>query len=143
MPVQNGTSVNFGFAAIGGFTIGGFQATLVQRVSESVGAEREVIKNYQGDRVADVHTDQVLKCELEVVISATGGIAAAKALTVLGGLSPGTNIIIAACAEMPDLASNYWEVVGSPRIEGTNTTAKRVTIPIERCAGIVQFPATA
>jgi len=107
----------------------------LQSADEAVEADKEEIRSGVGDVVSRNWYDQHTKCSLEAVISSTG-IAAALAATVLAGLTPGTIISITACASMPDLVATTWEVQSGSAIKGTNVNAKRLTIPVEKRAGI-------
>jgi len=145
-PVINGTPVNFGAPNSDILDAAGtgplFKGTLTQRFSEGVACERELIRDYSGARVADSNYDPRFTFELEFVIcapAATNTLAGAKAATILTSILPGKFLTLSVSADMPDITSpavGTYEVVGTPKIEASNTTSKRVTVQLERCAGL-------
>lgn len=135
MATLNGTPVNFGFTGTNGITITGVSGTLLQSAEYSAEADKDEIRSGVGDIVERSWYDQHLKAELEWVITGTG-IANSIVNTAIAGLTPGTIIVITACASVPDLVATNWEVVGGARISGTNTNAKRFRVPLEKRAGI-------
>jgi len=142
MATINGIPVNFGFTGTDGIQITGLTANLLlQSADESAEADKDEVRAGQGDIVNRSWYDQHKKASLECVITAAG-IAAAVTATTLASLLPGTIIIISACASMPDLVATTWEVQSGAAIKGSNTNAKRVTIPLEIRAGITAAAAT-
>lgn len=135
MPVQNGTAVNFAFTGTNGITITGISGTLLQSSDTSAEADKEEVRNNVGDIVNRDWYDQHYKAALEWVITGTG-IANAIVNTSLAALTPGTIIVITACASMPDLVATNWEVMAGASIKGSNTNAKRFSVPLEKRAGI-------
>jgi hypothetical protein len=135
MAILNGTAVNFAFTGTNGITITGIAGTLLQSADVSAEADKEDVRNNIGDVVERSWYDQHYKAALEWVISGTG-IANAIVNTALAGLTPGTIIIITACASMPDLVQTNWEVMSGASEKGSNTTAKRMSVPLERRSGI-------
>jgi hypothetical protein len=135
MPVINGTAVNFGFTGTNGIAITGINGTLLQSAETSAHADKEEVRNAVGDIVNRDWYDQHTKATLEWVITGTG-LANAIVNTALAGLTPGTIIVITACASMPDLVATTWEVMDGASIKGSNTNAKRYSVPLEKRAGI-------
>lgn len=131
----NGTPVNFGFTGANGLTVTGVNGTLLQSVDYSAEADHEDVRAGQGDIVSRNWFDQHLKATLEWVITGTG-IANAIVNTAIAALTPGTIITISACASVPDLVATNWEVVSGASIKGSNTNNKRLSVPLEKRAGI-------
>lgn len=132
----NGTAVNFGFATTsGGITITGITGVLLQNADYSAEADKDEVRDGNGNIVSRNWYDPHLKATLEWVITGTG-IAAAITNTAIAALAPGTILVISACASVPDLVATNWEVVASPSIKASNTTSKRVSVPVEKRAGI-------
>jgi hypothetical protein len=133
--IINGTPVNFGFTGTNGITISGISGTLLQSADVSAEADKEEVRNGVGDIVSRGWFDQHYKAALEWVISGTG-LANAITNTTLVGLTPGTIINITACASMPDLIASSWEVMSGAKTSGSNTVAKKFSVPLEKRAGI-------
>ena len=135
MAQSNGTAVNFGFTGTNGITITGVSGTLLQSADYAAEADKDEVRNNVGDIVNRNWYDQHIKATLEWVITGTG-LANAITNTALAGIVPGTIIVITACASVPELIATNWEVQSGPAIKGSNTNAKRLTIPLEKRAGI-------
>ena len=88
-----------------------------------------------GNVVVSAWSDPHYKATLEIIIKASG-LAAAITATTLASLTPGTIITIGACAAMPDLVGSTWEIMDSPKISGDNKTAKKLSLSLEKRAGI-------
>lgn len=135
---QNGTAVNFAFpTTTGGITVSVPDISgnlILQSADETAGATNERVLDEVGNVVSSIWTDPHLKASLECVIKAAG-LAAAITATAIASLVPGTIITISACANMPDLIATTWEVMDA-KIAGTNTSAKRLTLSLEKRAGI-------
>lgn len=134
MSTSNGTAVNFGFTGTNGIAITGLNGTLLQSADYSAEADKDEVRSGLGDIVNRNWYDQHLKATLEWVITGTG-LANALTNTAVAGMLPGTIIVITACASEPDLVATNWEVMRSS-IKGSNTNAKRVTLELEKRAGI-------
>lgn len=135
MAVSNGTAVNFGFTGSNGIAITGISGTLLQNVDYSAEADKDEVRSGVGDIVNRNWYDQRLKATLEWVITGTG-LANAISNTAIASMTPGTIIVITACASAPDLVATSWEVQSGASIKGSNTNAKRVSLPLEKRAGI-------
>src|ERR1044071_2962791 len=133
--VQNGTPGNFGFTGTNGITITGISGTLLQSADIASHADKDEVRNALGDIVTRSWYDPHTKANLEWTITGTG-IANAIVNTALAGLTPGTILVITACASMPDLVGTNWEVMDGAKITGSNTTHKKYTVPLEKRAGI-------
>jgi hypothetical protein len=134
MSVSNGTAVNFGFTGTNGIVITGLNGTLLQSADISAEADKDETRTGLGDIVNRNWYDQHNKGTLEWVITGTG-LANAIVNTALAGLTPGALIAITTCASMPDLVGT-WEVQSGAAIKGGNTNSKRISVPLEKRAGI-------
>ena len=134
MATSNGTAVNFGFTGSNGIVITGVSGTLLQSADYSAEAGKDEVRSGVGDIVNRNWYDQHLKATLEWAITGSG-LAAAITNTAVAALLPGTIIVISACASVPDLVATTWEVQ-RVSIKGSNTNAKRVTLELEKRAGI-------
>lgn len=137
--VQNGMAVNIGFpTTAGGLTITTPSMTgniLLQSADTAGGASNYRVEDNVGNVVVSAWSDPHTKATLEIIIAAAG-LAAAITATTLSALQPGALITIGACANMPDLIGTNWEIMDSPKIAGTNKDAKKLTLSIEKRAGI-------
>lgn len=144
MGTPNGTAVNFAFTQSAGGTQGivitGMTGYILQNAEYSAEADKEEARSIGGDVISRNWYDQHRKGTLEFVISgATNSIAAALANTTLANFVPGAIITITECLSMPELVSlnnGKWEVQTGASIKGSNTTDKRLSIPIETRPGI-------
>lgn len=135
MAIINGTAVNFAFTGTNGIAITGISGTLLQSADTTAKADKDETRNNIGDIVNRNWYDQHTAATLEWVITGTG-LANAIVNTTLTGLTPGTIIVITACASMPDLIGTNWEVMDGASIKGSNTSTKRFSVPLEKRAGI-------
>jgi hypothetical protein len=140
MATISGTAVNFGFTnTSGGVTITSPAVftgrILLQSADQIQGAERESTRDEGGAIVSEAFYDPHQKATLEWVIKGSG-LADVITGTTLTGIGPGTFVTISACANMPDLVATTWYIVGEPKIAGTNVNVKRVTLNLEKRAGI-------
>jgi hypothetical protein len=140
MPKQNGIPVNFGFTSTAGdkgITSTGFVFTghLLQSVDYESGADKEEIRQLQGDIVSRNWYDLHTKGTFRLFIAAATKAAAITAST-LTGAQPGDFISITACASHPDLIGTNWEVQSGAKIAGDVTKSAEITISCEKRAGI-------
>jgi hypothetical protein len=135
MPIVNGIAVNFAYTGTNGITITGISGTLLQSADVSAEAEKEDVRDNSGDLAARSWYDQHLKATLEWIVKGTG-LGNALTLTTLTGITPGVILVITACASVPDLVGTNWEVQSGAAIKSSNTTAKRISVPVEKRAGI-------
>ncbi len=135
MATVNGTPVNFAFTGTGGITITGLSGVLLQSEEITASAEKEDVRNGVGDIVAHAWFDQHYKAVLEWTITGTS-LAAAIVNSALSALTPGTIIAITACTSVPELVATNWEVMDGARQFGSNTNAKRISVPLEKRTGI-------
>lgn len=130
-----GTAVNFGFTGTDGIA----EATiltgkiLLQSIEYSKAADEEQAKSAVGALVSRNFYNAYEKATLEYEIGTDTLSNARTASTVP---APGTILDITACADLPDLIASNWVVVGEPKISGTASGPKRVTINLEQHAGV-------
>jgi hypothetical protein len=135
MGPQNGTAVNFAYTGTNGITITGISGTLLQSAEYSVEAEKEDVRSAAGDIVNRNWYDHHSKCNIEWVVSGTG-LANAVTNSTLAALTPGVILVITACASDPDVVGTNWEVQSGASLKGSNTSSKRISVPVERRSGI-------
>lgn len=139
MGPQNGRAVNFGFTGHDGIVISGISGTLLQTIDQSAVADKEEVRILQGDIVGRQWFDPHAVAALEWIIGgATNSIAAAVLNTTLAAIQPGTIISITECLSQPDLVGSNWEVMSGVSIKGSTSTNKRLSVTIEKRAGITQ-----
>lgn len=134
MAVINGTAINFGFTGSNGIAITGLSGTLLQSLDHSKGADVESVRNGLGDIVSRGWYDLHDEATIEWVITGTG-LANAITNTTLSSLTPGAFIVVTACASDPDVVAT-WEVQSGAKITGSNTNAKRISVPVHKRAGV-------
>jgi hypothetical protein len=138
MPGQKGTAVNFAFGSSAGLTISTPTLTgyLLQGAQHGLEADLATFRNGDGDVINETYYDQRGTAELRVLITGAT-IADARTNTTLDNFPPGTIVNITACAARPDLVESNWIVTeAGPRVEGENTGAAMIVIPLRRRAGI-------
>src|SRR6185295_15457743 len=108
--------------------------TILQTGDHSADADKEEIRSGVGDIIARNWYDQHRKLTLEWVVGGTG-LANAIVNRTLSTLTPGTIIVISACASQPDNVATNWEVQ-SARDNGSNTSSAKFTVQLEKRAGI-------
>lgn len=138
--VINGTPCNFGLhTTTGGITITSpvdlSGKLILQSAEYSKGATNERTMDEVGNVVISAWMDPHSKATLEWIPIGTS-LAAAITNTTIEAFIPGAFVTITACASMPGLVGTTWEIVGEPKISGTNTSQKRVTVTLEKRAGI-------
>lgn len=133
MATINGTAVNFGFTGTNGIAITGLSGTLLQSAEHTKVSDLEKVRDGVGEVATHAHYNIHDEASLEYVVTGTG-LAAAITNTVLQ--TPGTILVITACASMPSLVATTWEVQSGCKISGSNVNAKRITLPIHKYTGI-------
>lgn len=134
----NGTAVNFGFGAGAGITIGEMSGVLLQNADHGTNSDLEATRDGAGDEVTHGWHNYSDQATLEWVIKPVDGqttIAKAIENTVLTYLTPGLFLTLT-CTNMPSLNASVWEVQAGAKITGSNTTSKRVSVPLRRLAGV-------
>ncbi len=137
----NGTPVNIGYAGTAGgiamttITSTAIKATL-QSSDYSTEATRGLVENEVGNRMTSFWTDPYAKASLKLVITGSGLADVITQTALIEAITPGQFLIVTACQQEPALVGTTWEVQTSPKISGTNKTAKEWTVELESAAGI-------
>jgi len=138
-PTTNGVPVNFGFqgasAADGsqGITITGVSGVLLQSVELSKGAEVERARDGNGNTVVKAWSDIHDEATLEWIVA---GSSLSTALTNTALSAPGALVVITACTSVPSLVATTWEVQAGGKISASNTSFKKISLPIHKYPGI-------
>ena len=137
----NGTPVNIGYAGTsGGATLTTITSTAIKATLQSGDysneATRGLVENEVGDRMTSFWTDKFNKASLKFVITGSGLADVISQTAVIEAINPGDFLIVTACQQEPAFVGSTWEVQGSPKITGTNKTAKEWTVELENAAGI-------
>jgi hypothetical protein len=134
MATQLGAAVSFGFTGTDGIAASQLTGKIIlQSADLSKAADVEEIRDADGDVVNRTFYNQSQEASLEFI--PTGG-SMATARTNGALLEPGAIVNITACADIPELVATNWIVDTGGRISGSNTGAKRVTLPLKRHAGV-------
>lgn len=131
-----GVACNFAFIGTsGGATISGtgIAGYLFQSGSLTNNAKVEEVMDASGDTSQRGFYDQSQDASIEYVVSGAN-IAAARTGSTIP--VPGAIVTISACADMPGLVQTNWVVEPGVQISGSNTSYKRVTLPLKRHANI-------
>lgn len=139
----NGIPVNFGFqGGVGaegsqGLAITGVSGILLQSAEQTKVAECEKVKDGNGNDVVHAWFNFHDEVSLEWIVSAD---TLAHAITFTSGAlkNAGSIIVITGCTSMPSLVGTCWEVQSGVKVQGSNTTSKKVTFPIHLYPGITQ-----
>jgi hypothetical protein len=134
MAIINGTPVVFGFTGSNGIAITGISGTLLQSTDHSAEADHEDTRNGIGDIVARAWYDQHRRATLEWVVTSTT-LTLALAANTLSSVTPGTILVVSACASDPDLVATTWEVM-SAKSSHSNTSSAKISVQLEKRAGI-------
>ena len=128
-----GAAVNFGFTGTDGIASSILTGKIfLQSAEHSKAADEEQIKNGVGDLVTRSFYGLRERATIEF-ISTGATITVARTNSI--GQTLGTIVSITACADLPGLVYSYWIVVGSS-VNGSNTTAKTVTLNLEKIAAV-------
>jgi len=135
----NGTPVNFGFGAGAGATVlsgvTDISATLLlQNAEHGSAGDSEVVRDGAGAEVSHAWHNETDSGTLEWVVTGAN-LAATITNTVMTYLTPGLFLTIT-CTNMTSLNASVWEVQPGVRITGSNTTSKRISVPIRRVPGV-------
>lgn len=136
---QKGTPVNFAFGSAAGITTTSPSITgwLLQGANHGLESDLATFRDADGDVVNETFYDQRGTAELRFLVTDATNIAGARTATTLDNFVPGTVVNIATCAARPDLVESNWFVTeAGPRVEGENTTAAMIVLPLRRRAGI-------
>lgn len=129
----NGTAINFAGGVAGTtFTITAVGTLILQDMEHSKEADKEDILDEDGDLTARIHYNFREKATFNYVVKGTG-IADAKTQSTIPAI--GAIGTVANTTSYTAVAGTNWEVMGV-RTRGTNTAALRITLELEKNAGI-------
>lgn len=135
MATQTTQLVNFGFTGTDGIAATGLTGNgLFQSADVSTGHDESQYKNATGDVVTRVFANIHEKATIEWIPAKDS---VANAITAQGTLYALVRTIlnITACASFPELVHTNW-LVTDIKISKSNTDASKVTLSLERHAGI-------
>lgn len=134
MATQYGIPINFGFATTtDGITITGISGYLLQSADHTKQADIFEVRDADGDMANRTFYNFNDEASLEVIITGTN---LAAAITNTALQTPGTILVISACANMPSLVATNWQVEPGHKVSGSNIDAKKITVPLKKFAGI-------
>lgn len=107
---------------------------IVQSGSATQQADKEMVRNGDGDRVAEVYYDRNETLTVEVVQASANANSIANAISEFLYINPGTVANVTA-SDMGNVVANNW-IVDSCTLSQSNTTAGKLTVNLHRSAGI-------
>lgn len=130
-----GKPVSFGFSGTDGIA----EATyftgkiILQSIEQEYTSDEEQIRSAAGALVTRSFYNPGDKATLEYIPTAStlAGVTANVSAPAVG-----TIVNITACADMPTLIKSNWVVVPGAKISGSNTAAKKISLPLEAHAGV-------
>jgi hypothetical protein len=141
MATQSGKFVTFGYTGTDGIAATGLTGTMLLQSHDFEHAHDEVqIKSASGDLVTRVLYNESSKATLEVIPSSATDVATARTNKATLIALKDTILNITACADAAELVSTNWLVVGV-KVAGSNTGEHKVTLTMEKHAGITTTPA--
>lgn len=135
---QVGKAVSFGFAGTDGIAETTFLTgkIILQNADFAKTADEEQVRSAAGELCNRSFYNNIAKASLEYVVTGANIAGVTGNLTDAAIPAPGALLNITACASLPALIKTNWVVVGEPKVSGSNTTAKRISLPIEAADGI-------
>jgi len=130
MATQLGKPVSVGFTGTDGIAETTFLTgkIILQSADYENAADKGDVRNAAGEMVSEYFYNQSFKANLEYF--ATGTTIAGVTANVTLPTVP-TILNITACADMPALIKTNWVYKGGGKIAGSNTDAKKITLPLE------------
>ena len=126
MATVRGTPVVFSYTTAAGVTITGFTGYLLQSATLKNEADEYKVKSGQGKTVTRIVEDPVKRMDLSFEIS---GVDRATAITNAALPALNTFAPITACAELPEVVSNFW-IVESVDKPTSNTGTMKVNMTL-------------
>lgn len=130
-----GKPVSFGFSGTDGIAETTYLTgkIILQNVEHEYMSDEEQIRSAAGALVTRSFYNPGDKATLEYIPTSTtlSGVTANVTAPAVG-----TILNITACADMPQLIKSNWVVVPGAKVVGSNTAAKKITLPLEAHAGI-------
>jgi hypothetical protein len=135
MATQLGKPVSVGFAGTDGIAETTFLTgkIILQSADFENAADKGEVRNAAGDVVSEYFYNQSSKANLEYFATGTtiAGVTANLSLPTIP-----TILNITACADLPALIKTNWMYKGGGKITGSNTDAKKITLPLEALTNI-------
>lgn len=138
-PTINGIPINFGFQGTAGtdngqgITITGVAGVLLQSAEHTKVGEVEKVRDGNGNDVVHAWSNIHDEASIEYIVTGTN---LAGSITNTALQNPGAILIVTACISMPTLIGTTWEVQSGCKISGSNTAAKKITLPVHKLPGI-------
>ncbi len=137
MSTINGAAINWAGAVRGTAITGTNVGTLVLQDSDHAkNAEQEIIRDEEGERIARVWYGAYDTATFNYIVKAA---TLAAAITASKVPAQGEFVTVTSTTYAA-LAATTWEVVGASS-KGSNTGALRITLQLEKCAGITAIAA--
>lgn len=129
-----GVPVNFAFDTAEGICGTEFSGKALLQTADHEGiADEEPVRDATGKLVTRSFYNLGDKLTLEYIPK---GSSLANAITNTALITIGAMVSITACANMPSLVKTNWCVLPGQKITKSNTTAARITLPMEAHPGI-------
>jgi hypothetical protein len=130
-----GKAVSFAFSGTDGIAETTYLTgkMILQSADHENSADKEEIRNAAGTTVTESFYNPMDKANLEYIPTAStlAGVTANVALPSVPSI-----LNITACADMPTLIKTNWVYKGGGKITGSNTGAKKISLPLEALASI-------
>ena len=130
-----GKPVSFGFSGTDGISEATYLTgkIILQSIEHEYTSDEEQIRSASGALVTRAFYNPGDKASLEYIPTAStlAGVTANVTAPAVG-----TIVNITACPDMPTLIKSNWVVVPGAKISGSNTAAKKITLPLEAYSGI-------
>ena len=135
MATQLGKPVSFAFSGTDGIAETTYLTgkIILQSADHENASDKEEIRSAAGVIVTESYYNPSDKANLEYIPTATtlAGVTANVALPSVPSI-----LNITACADMPSLIKSNWVYKGGGKITGSNTGAKKITLPLEALSSI-------
>lgn len=135
MATQLGKPVSFAFSGTDGIAEATYLTgkIILQSADHENASDKEEIRNAAGNVVTESFYNPSDKANLEYIPTATtlAGVTANVSLPSVPSI-----LNITACADMPTLIKSNWVYKGGGKISGSNTGAKKITLPLEALSNI-------
>ena len=132
-------AINFSFTSTAlGITITGITGWLLQSASHKKNADVYEVRGVDGDIVQRTFHNFNDEATLEAIITSAVDQATAITNTTAALITPGTIMVISACASFPSLVATTWQVESGIEVSGSIQDAKKVVCAIKKHAGITQ-----
>lgn len=141
MATQTGKFVVFGYTGTDGIAATGLTGTMLFQSHDFEHAhDEEQIKTAAGELATRIFYNTNSKATLEVIPSDASAVSGARTSKATLLALVRTVLNITACADAAELVATNWLVVGA-KSSGSNTGAHKVTLSLEKHAGITTTPA--